>query len=114
MGKFCGINVVELEIHYTFHFRVSPLPPGCLTIICAHARAWEFYAETVYPANEKAFMATKCSSITSLNSGSCPGKRIPMGFGCPTNAKGNYFLKTGRSSPFGEQGLKESEIVCRR
>lgn len=57
-------------------------------------------------------MATKCSSITSLNSGNCPGKRIPMGFACPGNAKGNYFLKTKRSNPFGEQGLKKSEINC--
>lgn len=91
---------------------VNPLPPGCLTIICAHARAWEFFAETVYPANQNAFLATKCNSVTSLNSGKCAGKRIAMGYACPIGAKGNFFLNTNRKRPFGEQGLKESEIVC--
>ncbi|XP_037026483.1 vitellogenin-1-like isoform X1 [Bradysia coprophila] len=93
---------------------VNPLPPGCLTIVCAHARSWEFFAESVYPGNERAYMATKCNSITSLNSGSCPGKRIPMGIDCPRTAKGNYFLTTKRSKPFGENALKESEINCAR
>lgn len=80
--------------------------------MCAHARAWEFYAVTVYPGNEEAFLATKCSSITALNSGSCPGKRVPMGIACPHKVKGNYFLKTERTRPFGLQAKKQSEIVC--
>lgn len=91
---------------------VMPLPLGCLNIICAHSRSWEFFAESVKPNNQMAFLATRCNSITSLNSGKCAGKRIPMGLACPSDAKGNYFLNTKRSSPFGEQGLKESEIVC--
>lgn len=57
-------------------------------------------------------MATKCNSLTSLSGGSCPGKRIPMGFAAPSNAKGNYFLITKRSRPFGEHSLKPSEINC--
>ncbi|KAJ6643641.1 Vitellogenin-1 [Pseudolycoriella hygida] len=93
---------------------VAPLPPGCLTITCAHARAWEFFAETVYPGNGNAFLATKCNSITAYNSNKCPGKRIPMGIDCPNNAKGNFFLRTNRSRPFGLHSLKESEIVCSR
>lgn len=91
---------------------VNPLPPGCLTIICAHARSWEFYAESVYPGNQNAFLATKCNSITSLNSGKCTGKRIAMGYACPIGAKGNYFLNTKSKRSFGEHALRESEIVC--
>lgn len=28
---------------------LHPHPAGCLTMVCAHLRAPEFYAETVYP-----------------------------------------------------------------
>lgn len=31
---------------------LQPLPPGCLSISCAHQRAPEFYAESVYPGQE--------------------------------------------------------------
>ncbi|XP_011185243.1 vitellogenin-1-like [Zeugodacus cucurbitae] len=32
---------------------LDPLPKGCLTVLCAHARSWEYYAESVYPGNER-------------------------------------------------------------
>lgn len=91
---------------------VRPLPPGCLSIVCAHARAWEFYAETVYPGNEYTFMAVKCNSLPALNSGYCRGYKYPMGFAVPYNIKGNYFLKTKRHSPYGEESKRAQEIVC--
>ncbi|KAJ6640105.1 Vitellogenin-1 [Pseudolycoriella hygida] len=81
---------------------VRPLPPGCLSIVCAHARSWELYAETVYPGNEYTFMAVKCGSLPALNSGYCRGYKYPMGYAVPFNLKGNYFLKTKRHSPYGE------------
>lgn len=116
MGKLKPMRIlktVEFGIYFDcFRFSVNPLPPGCLMIICAHSRAWEFYAESVYPSNQNAFLATKCNSITSLNSGKCMKAPIPMGYACPVSAKGNYFLNTKYRSPFGEQGLKKSEIVC--
>lgn len=93
---------------------VRPLPPGCLSIVCAHGRAWEFYAETVYPGNEYTFMAVKCNSLPALNSGYCRGYKFPMGFAVPYNIKGNYFLKTKRHSPYGEESTKSSEVVCNK
>jgi len=80
---------------------LNPLPPGCLTIICAHARSWEYYAETVRPGNEQNFLGVKCRSLTALNRNDCPGKSYPMGYAVPFNLKGNYFLTTKANSPYG-------------
>lgn len=88
------------------------MPPGCLTISCAHARAWEFFAESVYPSNEENFMSIKCTSITALNSKLCPGKAYPMGYKVPHNLKGNFFLKTNSKKPFGENNQSGKNTTC--
>lgn len=72
-----------------------------MTITCAHARAWELYAESVYPGNENVFQGVKCGSLSALNSGYCPGQKYAMGFAVPHNLKGNYFLKTNSKNPYG-------------
>lgn len=90
---------------------VVTLPPGCLTITCAHGRAWEFYAETVYPGNENAFEGVKCGSLSALNSGYCPGHKYPMGYAVPHNLKGNYFLKTNSNKPYGMEST--SNVTCK-
>lgn len=81
---------------------VVSVQPGCLNPACSHARAWELYAETVYPGKEDNMLAVKCNSILSLDTGACPGQSIPLGYACPKTAKGNYFLKTNDQSPFGK------------
>lgn len=78
-----------------------PLQPGCISIICSHARSWEFYAETVVPGNELNFLATRCDSYTSLKAGKCGGELVPMGYAVPTTAKGDYFLVTNSVKPYG-------------
>lgn len=91
---------------------LDPLPPGCLSITCAHGRAWEYYAESVYPGNEKNFMGIKCGSLTALSSGYCPGKEQPMGYAVPMNLKGNFFLKTNAESPYGMSGSNTTKPTC--
>lgn len=93
---------------------LDPLPPGCLSITCAHARAPELYAESVYPGNENNFLGVKCGSLTALNANFCPGKKYPMGYAVPFNLKGNYFLKTNDKSPFGEHAAKNSKPNCNK
>jgi len=88
---------------------LDPLPPGCVDITCAHARAWEFYAESTYPGNENNFMGQRCSSLTKLRENKCPGKQIPMGFAVDMSYKGNYFLEVDSMSPFGKNGDKARE-----
>ncbi|XP_063706112.1 vitellogenin-3-like [Culicoides brevitarsis] len=79
---------------------VVPLQPGCLGISCSHARAYELFAETVYPGSEKSLQAKKCNSIAALDNGKCKGKAVPVGFACPPNTKGNYFFKTKAEKPY--------------
>lgn len=90
---------------------VTPLPPGCLDIVCAHLRAPEFYAESVYPGNENNFLGVKCGSLSALNGKFCPGKGFPMGYAVPKNLKGNYFLKTNSRTPFG-MNSHNNKPVC--
>ncbi|XP_050091075.1 phospholipase A1-like [Anopheles aquasalis] len=79
---------------------VVSVQPGCFDPACSHKRAWELYAETVYPEYEKSLLATKCNSLLSLNTGGCISNPVPLGFACPPTAKGNFFLKTSNKSPF--------------
>ncbi|XP_052849334.1 vitellogenin-1-like [Drosophila gunungcola] len=81
---------------------MGPLPAGCFSVTCAHARSWEYYAETVYPGNERNFMATRCSSMARLRDSRCPGDEVPMGYAVPPTVKGNYFLEVSADSPFGK------------
>jgi lipoprotein lipase len=78
--------------------------PGCLTIFCSHSRAWEYFAETVYKGNENNFIGKKCGSLHSLDIDACIRKDIPMGYACPKDAKGNFFLRTETEFPFGKNG----------
>ncbi|KAH8419683.1 hypothetical protein KR009_000874 [Drosophila setifemur] len=80
---------------------MSPLPGGCFSVICAHGRSWQYYAETVYPGNERNFLATRCSSLAHVRDLRCPGEEIPMGYATPVKARGNYFLEVNPTSPFG-------------
>lgn len=83
------------------------MQPGCWTILCAHSRSFEYYAETAVPGNEKTFMAIRCSSFADFKKGKCRGKPIPMGIDCPPTVKGDYFLQTNKFPPFGtQQGLQ--------
>lgn len=91
---------------------VQPLPPGCISITCAHQRAPAYYAESVYPGNENNFIGVKCSSLSSLNSNFCTGKGISMGYASPQNLKGNYFLSTNADSPYGLNATKDFKPIC--
>ncbi|KAH8366506.1 hypothetical protein KR084_012680 [Drosophila pseudotakahashii] len=80
---------------------MGPLPAGCFSVTCAHARAWQYFAETIYPGNERNFLAIRCSSMSRLRELRCPGGEVPMGYEVPTHVKGNYFLEVSGSSPYG-------------
>ena len=91
---------------------LDPLPPGCVTITCAHSRAYDYYSESIYSGNENGFMAKRCNSITSYNSGDCNGSEVPMGFNVTIGMKGNYFLNTNKASPYGLYSKHFDELVC--
>lgn len=82
---------------------IVSLMPGCLTIFCSHSRAYEYFAESVYPGNENNFLAKKCGSLKSYEINACLLQEVPMGYACPNTTKGNFFLKTNQESPFGHK-----------
>lgn len=78
--------------------------------MCAHSRAYEYFAETVYTNNGNNFIGTQCNSISALRDGKCSLKRIPMGIDTPVDARGNYYLETNKKAPFGRSFQKYGNI----
>lgn len=93
---------------------VQPLPPGCYTITCAHLRAVEYYAESVYPGNEMNFLALKCNSLSAYNSQYCNGRTYPMGYATPSYMRGNFFLNTNSEKPYGKSAQKDFKPKCKK
>lgn len=91
---------------------LHPHPTGCYTMTCAHTRASEFYAETVYPGNEKNFLAVECGSLLTLNTHYCSKREYPMGFGTPQNISGIFYLNTNEESPYGMNATKGFTPQC--
>uniref|UniRef100_A0A182YFM3 NEDD8-activating enzyme E1 catalytic subunit n=2 Tax=Anopheles stephensi TaxID=30069 RepID=A0A182YFM3_ANOST len=50
---------------------IQYVPLEKIHLIGSHKRAWELYAETVYPETEKSLLAVKCNSLLSLKTGGC-------------------------------------------
>lgn len=75
--------------------------------MCAHSRAYEYFAESVSEKNGNNFIGTQCNSLSALRNGKCSRTRIPMGIDTPSNAHGNYYLETNKKPPFG-RGFQKS------
>lgn len=91
---------------------LNALQPGCFSIHCSHGRAWQYYAETVYPGSENNFLAIRCTSMTALNSDLCHGKPVSMGYAISRNIKGNFFLKTRDRAPYGMYAIPNTRPIC--
>lgn len=78
--------------------------------MCAHSRAYEYFAESVYENNGNNFIGTQCNSISALRNGRCTSKHIPMGIDTPHTAHGNYYLETNKKAPYGRSFQKYANI----
>ncbi|XP_012155506.1 vitellogenin-1 [Ceratitis capitata] len=88
----------------------NSLPPGCLTASCAHTRAAEYFAESVYPGNAKNFIGLKCENWKALRKLNCsPGITSPMGYAVNQERRGIYYVQVNRKSPFGKFVKAHSE-----
>ncbi|XP_061386581.1 vitellogenin-1-like [Musca vetustissima] len=85
---------------------LAPIKPGCVIFSCSHSRAYEYFIETVFPGNERNFLAKRCNSLTSYNAGQCGGLEYPMGIATPTYLKGDYFLAVNAREPFGKNATR--------
>uniref|UniRef100_A0A1B0D6F2 Lipase domain-containing protein n=1 Tax=Phlebotomus papatasi TaxID=29031 RepID=A0A1B0D6F2_PHLPP len=80
---------------------MSVLMPGCAGIVCSHLRAYEYFAESVYPENDNGFQAIRCNSLRGVTTRRCKSNFVPMGYACPNTAKGNYFLEVNPNGLYG-------------
>jgi pancreatic triacylglycerol lipase len=87
----------------TFYPNWGSSQPGCRDgISCSHARAYELFAESLYP--NSSFKSVQCKDFSEILNATCTtsGPDITMG-GEPSNwgqAKGVYFLRTNSAPPF--------------
>ncbi|XP_039963873.1 phospholipase A1 1 [Bactrocera tryoni] len=87
----------------------NSLPPGCLTVTCAHIRAVEYFAESVYPGNAKNFIGLKCADWNDLKKLNCPADHTsPMGYAVDKQAQGIYYVPVNRKSPYGKNAKPNS------
>lgn len=73
---------------------------GCINDGCAHNRAWEYYAESVYPGNENNFLSAQCEITGRFTLNDCGNFNVSMGMAV-SNVKGRYFLQTNYKPPYG-------------
>ncbi|KAK5642884.1 hypothetical protein RI129_009051 [Pyrocoelia pectoralis] len=74
--------------------------PGCgLDAICAHARSYEFYAESV---TTYGFTSLNCSSYRTYLEGQCGSQHVSyLGrIDIDSSAHGDYYLETNPRSPY--------------
>lgn len=90
---------------------LKPLAAGCLTVGCSHERAWQYFAETIYPDNERNFEAYRCSSLSGVEKGECRFQSAFMGYGVANDTKGNYFMMVNGNPPYGMGGSAQSAAV---
>lgn len=81
-------------------------------MVCAHLRATDFYAESVYPGNEHNFLAVECGALLTLNTHYCSKDEYPMGYALPHNIAGIFYLNTNEESPYGMNATKDFKPVC--
>lgn len=102
------IDIVYCYVYDTFYvvecktfinYRQYSLQPGCWTIMCAHSRSYEYFAESVN--NGKHFIAAQCNSLSSLRNGRCTKRFVEMGLNTPHSVRGNFYLETNSKAPYG-------------
>ncbi|XP_049311335.1 vitellogenin-1-like isoform X2 [Bactrocera dorsalis] len=84
-----------------------PTQVPCTTLRCSHEIAINYYIESVYPNNERNFLARRCSSLYRLNTGRCNGDEYPMGLAVPHDIKGRFILEVNEERPYGQNATEE-------
>lgn len=85
------------------------VPNGCITNACAHNRAWEYYAESVYPGNEFNFISSQCRIQGRFRLSLCERYDVPMGYASDFRyGNGIFFLETNYKSPYGKNFTRKN------
>lgn len=77
--------------------------PGCLTALCSHGRAVEYYVESI---QNNAFHGLECPTRNTANAASCtiqPGAWMGGdGINFDKNLRGSFFMPTNNNAPFAQ------------
>lgn len=57
-------------------------------------------------------MAVNCVSQKALAAGACTGPEYPMGYACPSNARGNMYVQVNNAAPYGMNSIPLSQVQC--
>ncbi|XP_073829668.1 vitellogenin-1-like [Musca autumnalis] len=92
----------------------AAIKPGCVNFGCSHERSIRYYIETIYPGNERNFLAQRCNSLASLNGGRCNGSEEPLGYAVPYDLTGDYYLNVNANQPYGKNAPVDSVVQPNR
>ncbi|KAJ8714594.1 hypothetical protein PYW07_002819 [Mythimna separata] len=93
-GLGIGSNVANAD----FYPNGGISQPGCLTNLCNHNRAWEFFAATV---TYNHMVGRRCTTSTQITLNTCRGAELRMGNDdLRKSGSGMYRLDTGRRYPY--------------
>lgn len=96
-----SFGIVATISHVDFFPNNGHSQPGCVTSICDHGRAVQFYTEAI---NSSLLRGTRCTSLNDLRQNiRCLGDSVIMGnpANARNNARGIYQVLTNSQSPFG-------------
>ncbi|XP_017492588.1 PREDICTED: vitellogenin-1-like isoform X2 [Rhagoletis zephyria] len=104
-----GVNGQVLSFgHVDFYVGGKfPIQDACNDPQCSHEIVWKYYTESVYPNNVDDFLATRCSSLNSLQEGKCRGNVSPMGYAVPHDIRGRYILEVNAEKPYGKNATAD-------
>ncbi|XP_073835543.1 vitellogenin-1-like [Musca autumnalis] len=88
----------------------GPIKPGCFYFGCSHERSLYYFIESIYPENERNFLAKRCNSLASLDGERCRGSESPMGYAVPYDLAGDYYLDVNADQPYG-QNASDNAII---
>ncbi|KAH8248054.1 hypothetical protein KR038_012015, partial [Drosophila bunnanda] len=83
-----------------------PFKNGCAgleAITCSHQRAVDYYAESVYPSNERNFLGRRCGRYAELLIGRyCQDTGTVMGYAARPTELGLYYVGVNGQEPYGQ------------
>lgn len=88
--------------HADFYINGGYIQPGCITFMCSHSRAHDYFSEALLP--DHVFIGVKCRGaivnlVSKMIGMKCSSKTDRLGIHSERKS-GRFFLKTNRKSPY--------------
>lgn len=108
-----AVGVAEAVGHVDFFVNgLRFVQPGCLSVLCSHLRAWQYWIETAWPGREDNYKAFGCRSADNIAADTCTTGPIRFGFPVPDTARGSHYVKANEQSLFGPVAKPGFKPVC--